>query len=65
MAKGLRIVAKKDGFRRAGIAHTSEPQEYPLSKFSKEQVEQLKKDPMLVVQEIEISEPKGKDKDPK
>jgi hypothetical protein len=58
MAKGLRIIAKKGGFRRGGIAHTTEPKEYLLDDFTKEQLQQIQEEGkptgMLVVQEIDI-----------
>lgn len=49
----IRITAKKDGFRRCGIAHSKTAVDYPDSKFEKDQLEILKKEPMLVVQELE------------
>lgn len=51
--KMLRITAKKDGFRRAGIAHSDKETDHEASKFTDEQIEQLKAEPMLVVQEFE------------
>lgn len=49
MEKVIDITAKRDGFRRAGIAHSEKTQTYPLSQFTKVQLEQLQKEPMLVV----------------
>ena len=40
----------KDGFRRAGVRHTPEPQEFPNDTFTDEQLEQLQNDPELVVE---------------
>lgn len=51
--KGIRIIAKVDGFRRAGITHTGVA-EYPLSDFSEVQLEQLRSEPNLVVQDIDL-----------
>lgn len=61
--KMLRIVAMKDGFRRAGRAHSTSPQEYPATEFTAEQIKAMKAEPMLVVQEFDGPEPrKGDDK---
>jgi chromosome segregation ATPase len=49
MEKVIDITAKRDGFRRAGLVHSDKTQTYPLSRFTKEQLEQLKSEPMLVV----------------
>ncbi len=48
----LRIAAKTEGFRRAGIAHSAEATDHKAGTFSPEQVEALKGDPMLVVVEL-------------
>lgn len=55
----VRIIAKQDGFRRAGMAHTKEPKDYPDNKFTREQLAALKAEPMLLV---EVVEPQGKGK---
>ena len=52
----IRITAKKDGFRRAGIAHPATATEYPVKQFSKAELERLKADPMLVVEELSAPE---------
>lgn len=49
MEKVIDITAKRDGFRRAGMVHSEQTQTYPLSRFTKAQIEQLQKEPMLVV----------------
>ncbi|SNS05680.1 hypothetical protein SAMN04488503_2483 [Humidesulfovibrio mexicanus] len=46
------ITAKKDGFRRCGVAHPARPVEHADGTFSSEQLEILKAEPMLVVQEL-------------
>ncbi len=46
----IRITSKKDGFRRCGVAHSSTPTEYPDGRFSKEEIETLLAEPMLVVE---------------
>ena len=49
MAQLIRITAKREGFRRAGITHPTTPTEYPLERFAPEQLEALQAEPMLVV----------------
>lgn len=44
------ITAKKDGFRRCGLAHSARPVEYPDEAFSPEQLAELQAEPMLVVE---------------
>ncbi len=39
-----------DGFRRAGVRHTSEPQVWPEGTFNAEQVEALMNDPDVIVE---------------
>jgi hypothetical protein len=60
MAKMIRIVAKKEGFRRAGIAHGTAPAHYPLDRFAKSQLIALKGEPMLVVDEVDVADPAPK-----
>lgn len=43
------ITAKQEGFRRCGIAHSATPIEHPDGTFTPEQIEILRKEPMLVV----------------
>lgn len=57
----LRIVSKKAGFRRGGIAHPDRAMIYPASRFTEEQREQLKAEPNLdvienAVPDIELPE---------
>ena len=48
---GLRVIAKRDGFRRAGVAHTKAPAEHPFEAFpSPELLEALFSEPMLKVE---------------
>lgn len=47
----IRITASRDGFRRCNIAHTKEPKEYPDGFFSEEDLEILRKEPMLSIHE--------------
>lgn len=55
--KMLRIVAKKDGFRRCGVAHTG-TQTYPLDRFTAAQRKVLEAEPNLVVDEVYVEDPK-------
>ena len=52
----IRIAARKDGFRRCGLAHSASPTDYPSDRFSSEVLDQLKAEPMLVVQELDRSD---------
>jgi len=63
--KAIRIIAKVDGVRRAGITHTG-IQDYPLSTFTKAQIDQLRAEPKLVIQDVDLpDEPKtSKAKEP-
>ena len=45
------ITSRKDGFRRAGLAHPAAATEYPDGFFSQEQLEMLRTEPMLQVLE--------------
>lgn len=51
---GLRVSAKVAGFRRAGRAWGTVPEDVPAAEFTREQIAQLKSDPSLTVVEIEI-----------
>lgn len=46
----VRIAAKRDGFRRAGMAHPRQPTEYPAEQFTPEQLEALLADAALKVE---------------
>ncbi len=56
----IRIRSKKEGFRRCGIAHSEKSTEYANDRFTGKQIEILKSDPMLLVEEIADPEPKEK-----
>ncbi len=47
----IRITARRDGFRRCGVAHSKQPTEYADDHFSYEQLKDLMNDPMLVVEQ--------------
>lgn len=59
---GLIIKALRDGFRRAGIAHTKAGTFYPDDTFTEEQLVALKGEPQLVVIEG-VEEPEQDDGD--
>lgn len=54
--KKLRIVSKKDGFRRCGVKHSTDPKDYALDRFSAEQLAALKAEPLLYVHEVEVDD---------
>lgn len=59
MAKIYRITAHRDGHRRAGMAHSTRPVDHPADRFTKAQLEQLRADPRLVIQEVEVADDAG------
>jgi hypothetical protein len=48
----IRITSKREGFRRAGLAHSANPAHYFDDHFTAEQLAALKAEPMLVVEEL-------------
>jgi hypothetical protein len=48
----IRIKAKRNNFRRAGIAHPDKWTEYPDDAFTPEQIAALKAETMLIVQVV-------------
>lgn len=48
----IRIVSKRNGFRRCGIPHADTPMDYSDDHFSPDVLEALKAEPMLVVVEL-------------
>tara|TARA_B100001939_G_scaffold72990_1_gene61145 strand:- start:454 stop:660 length:207 start_codon:yes stop_codon:yes gene_type:complete len=67
MPKVIVISAKKDGFRRCGVAHSAAETEWPGDYFSGEDLEILKAEPMLVVAEKDapVKKDTPKDRPPK
>lgn len=51
--KGLRVVTKREGFRRAGREWTGTTV-VPLSELTADQVEALKDEPMLIVDGVDV-----------
>jgi hypothetical protein len=56
--KGLRVVAKVDGFRRAGRAWEGTTV-VPFADLTAEQVDALKSESMLIVDEVDIEPAKA------
>jgi hypothetical protein len=52
--KGLKVVPKRDGFRRAGYVFSGDGQTIPYADLTADQVELLKGEPMLVVAEVDL-----------
>lgn len=52
---GIRIRAKKAGFRRCGIAHEDKWKEYPADRFTPEEIKQLWAEPLLDIEFIHAS----------
>lgn len=59
----IKITAKRDGFRRGGIAHPPAPTEYPNDRFTALELKQLQAEPMLVVEIVADPKPSGKGKE--
>ena len=63
------ITAKRDGFRRLGIAHSAQGTAYPDDHFTAAQLSVLKAEPMLVVvegAELDLDqEPSDENRNPK
>lgn len=56
----IRIISKKEGFRRCGVAHSEKPTDYPDDKFTTKELKRLKNEPMLIVVELPDEKPKKK-----
>lgn len=48
----VRVTSKRDGFRRAGIAHSSKPVDYRPAELSPEQLEAILAEPLLTVEVV-------------
>lgn len=48
----IRIISKKDGFRRCGVAHPETATDYEDDRFTTKELERLENEPMLIVQEL-------------
>lgn len=56
-ATHIRITAKRDGFRRAGVAHSTTPATHEFKAFTADQLADLKAESMLVIEEVEAVGP--------
>ena len=45
----VRIVARRDGFRRMGIAHSAAPVDHPAGTFSADEIRALEAEPELII----------------
>lgn len=61
----LRIVAKREGFWRCGVQHSTMAKIYPDGFFTPEQVARLKAEPMLIVDELPAEDGKAQEADDK
>lgn len=50
----LRITSRRAGFRRCGVAHPAEATDHARSRWSAEEIEQLKAEPVLIVEELDV-----------
>lgn len=57
----IKITSKRHLFRRCEIAHPKGITEYPDSKFTKKELDILKSEPMLTVEEIKEPGKKAKE----
>jgi len=59
--KALRVIAKRDGFRRAGLVFGSDPVDTPLADLSEAQYQALTTEPMLVTYLVDLPSPDAQD----
>jgi len=52
--RGLKVIARAPSFRRAGHVFGAEAKTIPMSDLTDDQVDLLKAEPMLVVQEVDV-----------
>jgi len=57
----LRITSKSNGFRRCGVVHPDSPVIHAEDSFTPEQVDILKAEPMLIVEELPEKAEAGSD----
>lgn len=53
----LRVISKRDSFRRAGYQFSAEPTDIPITDLSKDQRAAIDDDPSLVAYETDIDIP--------
>lgn len=56
---GLRVIARRDSFRRAGRVFTPEATVIPLSELSEEEANAIKDETQLIVDVVSIETPKA------
>lgn len=56
MTKKIRIISKREGFRRCSVAHSEEPTFYDLAAFTEGEIRRLTNETMLVVDIVEVDE---------
>lgn len=54
-ARKIRIVSRRDGFRRCGVAHPATPTFHPEDRFTPDELERLCRDPMLIVDVLDAA----------
>lgn len=59
---GLRVTSKRDGFRRGG-REWSGSTELALDALSKDQLAQIRAEPLLIVEDIELDAPETEGQD--
>lgn len=55
--RGIRVRSIPESFCRAGRRWTREPQEVPVAAFSQKDLRALREEPLLFVEDIEITPP--------
>lgn len=53
----IQITARRDGFRRCGMAHSDKTQTYPDGHFTPAQLQELERESQLIVVRIDNSQP--------
>lgn len=53
MTQHIRVVSKRDGFRRAGLVHPDSPVFHKKADLTEAQIAALQAEPMLIVDEMD------------
>ena len=56
MATHIRITARRDGFRRAGLVHSRQPADHPIGSLTQTQIDQIEADPALELEIVDLAE---------
>lgn len=56
----IRITSRKEGFRRCGVVHSTEPTDHPDEKFTADELDRLMSEPMLMIEVFDADEVKGR-----